>query len=131
MDSVAEADYYVTNIPQLNTFDRAAADRLPAVTDGKGKVVRTVKMPLLNINDVIARHLGTAPDYLSIDAEGLDVPILKTLDVARFRPAVVCAEHSQDPADRQVLLDLMAGYGYAVRGQTYPNTLFVDRKRMS
>lgn len=130
IDAATEADYYLTSAPQMNTFDKATADRLAAETGGKVTVVGVVKMPLMTLNAVIAEHLGAAPDYLSIDVEGLDVPILKTLDFARFRPAVVCAEHSNAPDGVGELRELMAANGYAVRGLTYPNTIFVDKKRM-
>jgi FkbM family methyltransferase len=130
VDDTAELDYYVLSLPQMNTFDKARAEAIEADTGGKVRVLRTVKMPLVNINAVIADHLGAAPDYLSIDVEGLDLAILRTLDFARFRPAVVCAEHSDDPSGRAELLALLDGHGYVVRGQTYPNTIFVDRKRL-
>jgi FkbM family methyltransferase len=130
VDDTAELDYYVLSLPQLNTFDRARAEAIEADTGGKVRVLRVVKMPLLNINRVIEEHLGAAPDYLSIDVEGLDLAILKTLDFARFRPTIVCAEHPDVPAERAELLALLDGHGYAVRGQTYPNTIFVDRKRL-
>jgi FkbM family methyltransferase len=129
-DGTAEADYYVTSLPQLNTFDKEAADRVGEATAGKARVLRTIRMPLLNINDVIAEHFGAAPDYLSVDTEGFDLPILRSMDFDRFRPAIVCAEHDQGAERRAELLDLMAGHGYAVRGQTFPNTIFVDRRRM-
>lgn len=130
IDDTAELDYYILSLPQLNTFDRTRAEKIEADTGGQVRHLRTVKMPLLNINRVIADHLGAAPDYLSVDVEGMDLAILKTLDFARFRPTVVCAEHSDDPAGRAELYALMSGHGYAVRGQTYPNTIFVDKKRM-
>jgi len=131
VDDTAELDYFIYSAPQLNSFDRSRAEKIEADTGGKVRHLRTVKMPLLNINRVIAEHLGAAPDYLSVDVEGLDLAILKTLDFDRFRPMIVCAEHSPDPAERAELIALLDRHGFAVRGQTYPNTIFVDRKRMS
>lgn len=124
---VAEADYYVLSDDQLNTFDKEQVDRLTTLTTTK--LIKVVKMPLVNINRVIAEHFGgAAPDYLSIDIEGLDFAVLKTLDFARFRPKIICAEtlitattkHNPDT------LALLASHGYELRGMTYPNTLFVD-----
>jgi FkbM family methyltransferase len=131
IDDTTELDFYVLNMPQLNTFDRSRAEQVVAGSGGKVKLLRTVKMPIVNINRVVADHLGAAPDYLSIDVEGLDLAILKTLDFSRFRPAVICTEHPNDPAERSELLGLLDRNGYAVGGQTYPNTIFVDRKRIA
>jgi FkbM family methyltransferase len=89
---VAEADYYqIKGNAMLNTF---SAETVAHLQRGKTESVveRVVKMPLLNINGVIADHLGRAPDLLSTDVEGLDEAILRTLDLARFRPGAICAE---------------------------------------
>ena len=129
-DDTPAADYYVFHAPQLNTFDKEQADKL--VATGEVKLIEVVKMPLLNINQVIADHLGgAAPDFLSIDVEGLDLPILKTLDFARYRPKVVCAETlpAGAPVHNPELLALLAANGYVVRGMTFANTLFVDSKQ--
>jgi FkbM family methyltransferase len=123
-----EADYYVLSDDELNTFDKEQAERLTRETTTK--LLKVVKMPLLNINRVIAEHFGgAAPDFLSIDIEGLDFAVLKTLDFSRFRPKLLCVEtvitatmkHNPDT------LALLAANGYELRGMTHPNTLFVDR----
>lgn len=131
LDDTPEADYYVLSDDELNTFDKDQADRLTRETTTK--LIKVVKMPLLNINRVIADHFrGAAPDFLSIDIEGLDFAVLKTLDFAKFRPKVICAEtlitatmkHNPDT------LALLAEKGYELRGMTHPNTLFVDKRAM-
>src|SRR5262245_55031178 len=85
-----EADYYeIKGNAMLNTFSPEQVKGL----EKEGHVVERVrKMPLLSINKVIEEHLGKAPDLLSTDVEGLDYDIIKTLDLSRFRPAVICAE---------------------------------------
>ena len=76
IDDTSEADYYVLSDDQLNTFDKEQAERL--TRDTTTKLIKVVKMPLININRVLAEHFGsTAPDYLSIDVEGLEFAILK------------------------------------------------------
>jgi FkbM family methyltransferase len=130
-DDTPAADYYVLSDDELNTFDKGQADRLTRETTTK--LLRVVKIPLLGINRVIAEHFGgSAPDLLSIDIEGMDYDVLKTLDYGRFRPKVICAEtlvtatmrHNPDT------LALMAEKGYELRGMTHPNTLFVDKRAM-
>jgi FkbM family methyltransferase len=128
-DDAPEADYYVMSHPELNTFDRAQAERLDR--EHGLKIVRVIRMPLLNINRVIADHFGgAAPDFLSIDIEGLDYAVLKTLDFARFRPKVVCAETliTATLQHNPETTKLLAENGYEVRGMTYPNVLYMDRR---
>ncbi|MDY3562585.1 FkbM family methyltransferase [Gemmata sp. JC673] len=124
-----EADYYVLTADQLNTFDKAQVEHLERTTEHR--LVRVVKTPLLNINRVIADHFGgVAPDFLSVDIEGLDLAVLRTLDFGRFRPKVVCVETlvTGTLAHRPELSQLFAEKGYELRGLTFPNALFMDKR---
>jgi len=129
LDDTPELDYYMLTDDQLNTFDKEQVDRLLATSNVK--LERTVKTPMLSINRVMMEHFrGAAPDYLSIDVEGLDLAILKTLDFGRFRPKVICAEtvitgtlkHNTETPE------FLASKGYVIRGGTHPNTVFLDKK---
>ena len=129
IDDAASADYYVMSCDELNTFDKTQAERLDRETDQK--ILRVIKMPLLKLDRVIAENFGgAAPDFLSIDIEGLDYAVLKTLDYARFRPKVICVEtlvtatlkHNPDTSK------LLVEKGYELRGMTYPNVFFMDKQ---
>jgi|GEM_PF-827144 len=128
---VAEADYYVMSQPQQSTFDKAHAEKF--VREKGCKIERVVKMPLININRAMTEHFkGTAPDYLSIDVEGLEFAILKTIDFKRFRPKVICIEtlvantlkHNPEITAYMTSPDR----GYEVRGMSYPNTFYMDKQ---
>lgn len=127
--NAAAADYYVMGVDELNTFDKDQAERLDR--SGAVKLLEVVKMPLLSLNRVMAEHFGgAAPDYLSIDIEGLDFAVLNTLDFARFRPKVICVETlvtgtlTHNPETTKLLLSK----DYDLRGMTYPNVFFMDRR---
>ena len=89
-----------------------------------------IKRPLVNVNEVLARHFpASGPDFVSIDVEGLDLDILKTLDFGRFRPKVFCVETSLLDGDVHAgILELMASKEYAVRGGSFVNTVFIDER---
>ncbi len=128
----AEADYYlIRDRPQLNTFSREQVDRYVA-EGGPGVVERTMKMKLLAIDDVIAEHFDGAPDVLSVDVEGLDLQILRTLSFERFRPAVICVETLRYGTTAQVdeVTQLLTARDYVARGGTFVNTIFVDAPRL-
>jgi hypothetical protein len=66
-----EADYYeIKDNPELNTFSAEQVEKLRH-GNNKNVVERVTKMPLININRLIADNLGSAPDLLSTDIEGL------------------------------------------------------------
>ncbi len=133
VDGSTEADYYVLrDRPQLNTFSRQQVDRYVAEA-GPGAVEAVVRMPLRALGDILAEHFAHAPpDLLSIDVEGLDLPLLQSLDLSRHRPAVVCVETLVygTITERTPTLELLRGHGYAVRAGTFVNTIFVDERRL-
>ena len=123
-----EADYYLMTESSWNTFSKEEADHMTRATRGGIKVERVIKMPLLEINDVMARHFGGAPTFLSIDAEGLHLAILKTMDFKRFRPVVICVETLVSGTKRHIpeIPAFMETQNYVARGSTFVNTIFVD-----
>jgi FkbM family methyltransferase len=130
----SEADYYVfPNGPQSNTFSKDQAEALVAKHGDRLAALKVMKMPMLGINRVIAEHFsGYAPDFLSIDTEGLDLTILEMLDFGRFRPAIVCAETQCDVTKAgSEIITLMHSKGYSVRAQNLQNAIFVDDRRLA
>jgi FkbM family methyltransferase len=124
----AEADYYVIRErPQLNTFSKEQAD-IQVKLAGPRAIEKVVKMPLVNINRVIEEHLdGRAPDLISLDVEGLDLAVLKSLDWERYRPAVLCVEtmaFEKKGVDEEIV-QFVEAQGYSVRGGTWVNSMFV------
>ncbi len=121
----SEADYYVMRgNPALNTFsaDDVAVRRREA---GEGVVEKVIKMPLVEVNRLIAQHLGAAPDLISIDVEGWDLAILRTLDFQKYRPAAIIAETLPiGPIPK-----FLASKGYELRGASMYNAIFADPAR--
>ncbi len=115
----------------LNTF---SPDQVAHLQQGKTESVveRVVKMPLLNINRVIQDHLQRAPDLLSTDVEGLDDAIIRTLDLSRFRPAVICAEVVPTMTSGRLsrATRYLASRGCIFRGGSVYNTFYMDARRI-
>jgi Methyltransferase FkbM domain len=124
-------DYYVMSNPSWSTFDKAEAEHQVKATGGKVTIREVRKMPLLNVNDVMAEHFkGAAPSFVSIDAEGLHLAILKSIDFERFRPPVICVETLVSAESRTIpeIPAFMTTKGYVARGGSFVNTIFVDAK---
>jgi hypothetical protein len=124
-------DYYVMSNPSWSTFDKAEAEHQVKATGGKVTIREVRKMPLLNVNDVMAEHFkGRAPTFVSIDAEGLHFAILKSIDFERFRPPVICIETLVSAESRTIpqIPAFMTTKGYVARGGSFVNTIFVDAK---
>jgi len=132
----AEADFYIiggSEDGQLNTFSREQAEALVTRSRGHYSIAKVMKIPLLNINELMRRHWNGPPNLLSLDTEGFDLPILRSLDFKRLRPDVVCVE-TVEIGGRRLLADimqLMANNNYEIRGGSFINTIFVDRRHLA
>ena len=47
-----------SSITAWNTFSKEEADHMTRATGGTIKIEKVIKMPLLEINDVMAKHFG-------------------------------------------------------------------------
>lgn len=126
------ADYYeIKGQPSLNTFSPEQVAHLQR-GQRESVVERVVKKPLLGINRVIAERMTRTPDLISTDVEGLDYAIIRTLDLSRFRPAVICAEAA--PTTKAGRMSAMTSYlvsrGYVPRGGSMYNTIYLDARRL-
>jgi len=102
-------------------------------SSGRYRIETVIKVPLLNINDVMRQKWNAAPNVLSVDTEGFDLPILRSLDFKHLRPDVIVAE-TEELGGRQPqmeILEFMVQQGYQVRGGSFVNTVFVDRRHIT
>jgi FkbM family methyltransferase len=133
--SEKESDYYMISGggDDLNTFSKEMAESYPSKTEGRHSIENVIKMPLVGINEILDQYFHKAPDLVSIDTEGIDLDILKSLDFDRFRPGVFCVETLVFGTARVEtrILELMSSKGYTVRGSTFVNTIFVNDQLMA
>lgn len=130
VSDAAEADFYIFDIKGLNTFDKDEAEKRQA--SGTFKVVNVVRVSLVSINSIIENNFKSYPDFLSIDIEGLDLDVLKSLDFDRFPIPVICvetcmfSENHIRPKDHSIV-EFVLSKGYEVYADTYINTIFVNK----
>lgn len=107
----------------FNTFSRAQADFVVESSRNWGpndrqEIIGEITVPLIPINEIIAGHTE-APALVSIDTEGCDLSILRTLDLGLLSrdlqiPHFICAEASASLADFEQIL-VPAGFELAAR----------------
>ncbi|KKT30253.1 MAG: methyltransferase FkbM family protein [Parcubacteria group bacterium GW2011_GWA1_44_13] len=120
-----EADFYVFNYTELNTFSKKTADE----TKGEATLEGIIKVPLVTVNDILEKYCKICPSFISVDIEGLDLDIVKTLDFKKWRPAALCIEtirHS-DRQKIQEITDILIMNNYEVYAETYINTIYVNK----
>lgn len=125
------ADFYIFDVKGLNTFDKEEAER--RVAYGTYKIEKVVNVKLIAINKLIKDYFDKYPDFLSIDIEGLDLEVLKSLDYTTYPVPVICVETCQysenhiRPKDKSIA-EFLCGKGYEVYADTYINTIFVNKE---
>ena len=126
-----ELDFYVMSVRTLNTFSEAEAHAIER--QGSVRIERVVTLPVVTVNSILEDHCRTGIDFLSLDVEGLDLAILRTMDFDIVRPKVMCVEtitYSENRTGQKVkdIESFMHGNGYFTYADTNINTLFVDRQ---
>ncbi len=127
--SIIDLDFYVMSSRTLNTFSREEAARYQK--DGKEKIEKIIKIPILPVNGILSRYFNGKDYFISLDVEGLEVSILKSIDFSLFRPSVLCIEtltYATDGTERKIheIEQIMRANGYITYADTYINTIFVE-----
>ena len=71
------------------------------------------KVDTISLNDLLRAHACPAEiDYLSIDTEGSELPILRAFDFGKYDVKIFTVEHNYCEPDRQQINQLLTGRGY-------------------
>ena len=130
-NSVTEAPFYVFP-PKYSGWNTFSAEEAEQRKSEGIPYVQVLTMPLKNINTIISETLNKAPDFISIDVEGLDLAILKTLDFKKYGPTALVVEtirfgDSSVASKQQDIIDFVLAQGYTVYADTHVNTIFVKQ----
>lgn len=129
--SEADLDFYIMSERTLNTFSAGEA-RKYAEQHGV-RIVETRRIKVKTFAQVLNAHLGRSPDLVSLDVEGLDLDILRSIDFCVYRPHVFCVETISYAAGdgsgvkSAEIHALMLANGYMLYADTYINSIYVAR----
>lgn len=126
-----KADFYVyaPRFKGLNTFSAEEAEM--RYREGI-KYREVIKMPLLDINQIIQENISGNLDFLSIDVEGLDFEIIQSLDFSQYAPKVICLEtvrygDTKNESKMNNMIAYILEKGYLVYADTHFNTIFCKK----
>lgn len=130
-DFEGELDFYVMSESTLSSFSEETANNL----QNQGYlVVDKKKVRVSTINEVLKSYCNDKfPDFLSIDVEGLDERIIKSIDYTKSTPIVICIETISFSNDgrgvkNKEIISFLESKGYMVFADTNVNTIFVKRE---
>lgn len=125
-----KAKLYIMDPPTLNTFSEKEAKIYQEYYPWT-KITGEISVKLMDINKIFRKYFKGGLDILSVDTEGMDMEIIKALDLKKYRPCVICAEtvvydSSDSLLKNRVLIDYLVSHNYFVYADTFINTVFVD-----
>ena len=85
-------------------------------TAGYGPVQGSIEVPTVSLDDLLESAGIERFDFLSMDIELAEPKALAGLDLARFKPALVCVE-AHHPEVRQQIVDYFAERRYVTVGK--------------
>ncbi len=133
-DIAGELSYVMFDDAALNTFDPVLADERNRTTPYRIVARKTVKVRRLDA--ILGEKLpaNTQIDFLTVDAEGHDLAVLKSNDWKRYRPRWVLVESLGEQDLGKIeggVYSFMVGQGYVWFAKTVNTLFFMDEQRKS
>lgn len=113
-------DFYRLSLSTRNTMDKETANK--AIEAGV-KVKEVIKILCVGINEILEQY-DFLPDYMSIDIEGMDYRVLRTIDFNKFHIKVIVAEVSDEVIQGENMEQYMEKCGYHIYKRTKGNVIF-------
>ncbi|HEY2155924.1 MAG TPA: FkbM family methyltransferase [Isosphaeraceae bacterium] len=136
--AVAEArgsrTFYQFDEPAVNGLSREMSEARAA--EGYFRPVCSVEIPTTPLAEILDTHVpsGRSIDFLTVDAEGLDLEVLRSNDWPRFRPKVVVVEDSDallvDDLGRSEVAAYLRGHGYRPCAKSVHSLFLADERRL-
>lgn len=115
--------FHVHELDELSSLSRESILD-PSMAGLQGEIARVETVPNLHINDFFDAYIHEPLDFMSIDIEGLDLPVLKAFSPAHL-PTVLQVE-CMDPALLAQLRETLEPQGYKLAAMTEVNVIFVQ-----
>lgn len=123
--------FHIMSANTMSTFSSAEAEKLEK--EYGMKIMETIDVSVMTIDSILTKYNdGKFPDFLSLDVEGVDFDILKSIDYQVSYPKVICvetisySETGEGEKDTKIRT-FLEGKGYMVFADTYINTIFVRK----
>ena len=127
-----EISFYIINEPTLNTFSKKEAESYSS--KGNYKIVDVIKIPVFTVQNIVDKYYhNSTPDFLTLDAEGIDDIVIRSIDFDSFTPKVLCVETAEFNAGKELiknkpLIKYIIEKGYFIFADTYNNTIFMHEE---
>lgn len=121
--------YFMFDNNSLNTF---SADEATGAEKKGHKIVKKEDVAIKTWNEIMRENSVTNVDLLSLDVEGLDLEILKSIDFKISRPKIICVETASFGSSKATQAEkpidsFLETQEYDSAGVTPINKIFIDK----
>jgi FkbM family methyltransferase len=90
-DRSGRMNFYIMDASTLNTLSEEEAHRYSTLGH---KIEKVIEIETMTVDEVVCKYCnGVFPEILFCDAEGYDLPILKTINWEKSLPLIICIEN--------------------------------------
>ncbi|MFV3077865.1 FkbM family methyltransferase [Niveispirillum fermenti] len=127
-DRTEPVPFDIFDEPALNTSDTSRKAVLTAY-----KAVDQVVLSPRRLDAILDEHMpaGTTIDFLSVDAEGADFDVIRSLDLNRYRPRLLITEDRSLDLSRlmeNAFYRYLDAHGYALISKLSASVIWEDRR---
>lgn len=135
-DRNASMDYYFFKDSTLNTFSAEEVENYVSLYEKtnleKYCFLKKVNIQVVDINTLLEKYNLIDIDFVSLDAEGMDLNILKCWDFKSFSPKIFCVEsvehsHLGIGKKRNEIIEFMSNNNYLEIAFTGLNSILVRK----
>lgn len=122
--------YYAFSEPALNGFSKELSEKRTGLDHLK--LLFTKEIETCTLEEILDQYLpkNQSIDFLSVDVEGLDFEVIRSINLEKYTPKVILAEvldHELSSMDQNPMLRYLAQYGYALGAKTVNTAVFVHK----
>lgn len=128
--------FYILNGDGLSSFNKETIDR--ALQESSWlKIEQEIEVPVITINEIFEKYFYTVPTIVSVDIEGDELSILKSINMERYRPLIYIIETIEyrekiDLSNKRIdIIEYMQSQDYKEYAFTGVNSIFLDAKQFS
>jgi FkbM family methyltransferase len=124
-----EVDFFLFKEHTMNTISKIEAEK--NIKERNFHFEKSIKIKTQTLSSIIDENFnGKYPDFLTIDAEGIDEHIIQSLDDSKDLPKVICIEtigytSNLSGIKNSAIFTILKEKNYRVFADTYVNTVFV------
>jgi FkbM family methyltransferase len=127
-DKKEKLTYYIFNYPELNSFVKDNVDEW----NGRGdiKVVEEISLTTMTIIEVLQKYANGIQkiDLLSIDIEGMDIRVLKTIDFNCYDIKMILIEEGHKNIEKTIQGEtyiFLKSKGYELTSKLWHTSLYI------